>query len=336
MSDREVRLALPSKGRLAEQTLELLANAGLEVFKPNPRQFEATIPSLPELSVLFQRAGDIAVSVHDGTVDFGITGWDVVSEKSGGNSEILPLYKELGYGNCSLNVIVPESWDSVHNICDLISHQQKLGRPLRVATKFPNCSRRFFSTIGFEDVQLISAEGTLEIAPKIGYSDLIVDLVSTGITLRDNRLRPLEDGTILESQACFVANRRSLQSNPKVLETAKVLIEFIVAYLRATQNVAVFVNIRGSSPKDIADKMLLRPLIGGLQGPTISPLITKRDGDWYAINVIIRKDKLVQAINELRSIGGSGVVVIPVKYIFEEEPEAYTAMLNALKRYSTP
>ena len=89
----EIRLALPSKGRLAEEALNLLAKAGLEVYKPNPRQYMASIPSLPGLVVMFQRAGDIAVSVHDGTVDFGITGWDMVSEKGGSNGEILTLYQ---------------------------------------------------------------------------------------------------------------------------------------------------------------------------------------------------------------------------------------------------
>lgn len=197
----DVRLALPSKGRLAEDVLSLLENAGLSVYKPNPRQFQASIPSLPGLNVLFQRAGDIAVSVHDGTVDFGITGWDVVSEKGGNNGETLPLYKELGFGFCSLNVIIPEDWTEVRKMSDLNTIQNKLGRPLRVATKYPNCTKVFFEQHNLSGIQLVEAEGTLEIAPTIGYSDLIVDLVSTGTTLRDNRLSPLEDGKILESQA---------------------------------------------------------------------------------------------------------------------------------------
>ena len=334
MRRQEIRLALPSKGRLAEDALGLLANAGLEVYKPNPRQFQATIPSLPDLTVLFQRAGDIAASLYDGTVDFGITGWDVVAEKGGGNGEVLPLYKELGFGACTLNVIVPEVWSEVRWMADLFTRQQSLGRPLRVATKFPVCTRAFFQKHGLPEVQLISAEGTLEIAPTIGYSDLIVDLVSTGTTLRDNHLRPLEDGLILESQACLVANRQTLETNPEVLEVAKKLIEFIVAHLRATLNVAIFANIRGESPQAIAERMLPKTIIGGLQGPTISPLIARDGGDWYAVNIIVPKDHLPQAISELRSIGGSGVVVIPVMYIFEEEPEAYRRLLEALSSSS--
>jgi len=326
----DVRLALPSKGRLAEDVLSLLASAGLEVYKPNPRQFQASIPSLPGLSVLFQRAGDIAVSVHDGAVDFGITGWDVVSEKGGSNGEILPLYQELGFGFCSLNVIVPEDWVEVHRMRDFAILQEAMGRPLRVATKYPNCSKHFFEKNNLANVQLVEAEGTLEIAPTIGYSDLIVDLVSTGTTLRDNRLRLIDDGKILESQACLVANRKALKSKPEVLSTAKKLIEFIVAHLRAKENVAIFANIRGETPEAIAEQMLTKPIIGGLQGPTISPLISRDGGDWFAVNIIVRKDQLPQSITELREIGGSGVVVMPVTYIFEEEPEAYREMIEKI------
>jgi ATP phosphoribosyltransferase len=331
MDRKEIRLALPSKGRLSDDSLSLLARAGMEVYKPNPRQFQAVIPSLPEVTVLFQRAGDIAVSVHDGTVDFGITGWDVVSEKGGTNGEILPLYKALGFGSCSLNVIVPDDWVSVRTMSDLSEFQGQLGRPLRVATKFPNCTAKFFQNKGLGEVQLITAEGTLEIAPTIGYTDLIVDLVSTGTTIRDNHLRLVEDGLILESQACLVANRLALNTNPQALAIAKKLIEFIVAHLRAENNVAVFANIRGKSAQGIADRMLPKPIIGGLQGPTISPLMARDGGDWYAVNIIVRKDRLADAIEELRSIGGSGVVVLPVMYIFEEEPEAYIQMLEVLK-----
>ncbi len=326
----EIRFALPSKGRLSIDALELLANAGLEVYKPNPRQYMATIPSLPDVTVMFQRAGDIAVSVHDGTVDFGITGWDMVSEKGGVNGEIIPLFKNLGFGACSLNVIVPEEWEDVRQMADLKLLAEKLGRPLRVASKFPNCTQPFFEQHNLTDIQLITAEGTLEIAPTIGYTDLIVDLVSTGTTLRDNRLRMLADGEILKSQACLVGNRAALQENPAVLKSARQIIEFIVAHLRAINNVAIFANIRGQSPEAIANLMLPKPVIGGLQGPTISRVINQTSSDWYAVNIIVRKDQLAQAIAELRAVGGSGVIVMPVSYIFEEEPEAYTQLLAAL------
>jgi len=328
---KDIRLALPSKGRLAEDSLNFLAEAGLRVHKPNPRQFEATIPAVPGLKVLFQRAGDIVVSVRDGSIDFGITGWDMVGEHGDGNAEILTLHQELGFGHCTLNVIVPESWDDVRRMADLSQMRGKVARPLRVGTKFSNLTETFFRKHSLEDTRLIQAEGTLEVAPAIGYADLIVDLVSTGTTLRDNRLRTLEDGLILSSQACLVAHRSSLKSRPEVLAMARQLLEFVEAHLRAASNVAIYANMRGESPRAIAERMFEQSVIGGLEGPTISPIVTPEGGDWYAAHIIVRRDQLVQAITELRAIGGSGVVVTPVTYIFEEEPAASRAMLDALK-----
>jgi len=327
-----IRLALPSKGRLAEDTLDLLTKAGLRVYKPNPRQFQASIPALPGVSVLFQRAGDIAVSVHDGTVDFGITGWDMVSEQGGLNNRVLPLHRELGYGHCTLNVIVPQAWEQVEVMEDLKLRRSAVEGALRVATKFPRLTREFFRENGLEKVDLIAAEGTLEIAPLIGHTDLIVDLVSTGTTMRANHLKPLEDGQILSSQACLIANRSALENRPEALDVARQLLEFIVAHLRAQHNLALYANMRGGSPESIAREMQTQRVISGLQGPTISPVLSEKNGSWFAVHIVVRKDRLAQAISELRAIGGSGVVVTPVKYIFEEEPAAYRAMLEALER----
>jgi ATP phosphoribosyltransferase len=326
----DIRLALPSKGRLADDAVNFLAEAGLRIYKPNPRQFEASIPEFPGLTVLFQRAGDIAVSVRDGSVDFGITGWDAVCERRGSNGDLLLLHRELGFGQCALRVIVPETWEDVRTMVDLIAWRARLNRPLRVATKFHNLTQAFFAGHGLSDVALIDAEGTLEVAPAIGYADLIVDLVSTGTTLRDNRLRALDDGLVVESQACLIANRQVLKARPDVLAMARLLLEFIEAHLRAAANVSIFANMRGESPQVIASRMFSQSIIGGLQGPTISPVVTRQGGDWHAVHIIVRRDQLPQAIAELRAIGGSGVVVTPVTYIFEEEPAAYQAMLKAL------
>ena len=328
---REIRLALPSKGPLAEPARELLNQAGLCVNHPNPRQYQASIPNLPGVSVLFQRPGDVVVSVRDGCVDFGITGLDVMSEKCGANGHILLIHPALGFGHCTLNVIVPEAWENVNTLADLKTLQTEWKRPLRVATKFPLQAEAFFRQNGLEAVEFISAEGTLEIAPTIGYADLITDLVSTGITLRDNRLKCLSDGQILASQGCLIVNRDSLKNDPDVLDVARTLLEFIVACLRARDNVSVFANMRGDSPESIAGHMFKQAVIGGLQGPTLSPVITRQGEKWYAAHLVVRKDQLSQAIAELRAVGGSGVVVSPVSYIFEEEPIEYRAMLKQLE-----
>jgi ATP phosphoribosyltransferase len=327
----DIRLALPSKGRMESETMTFLSDAGLSVSKPNPRQFEATIPVMPDLTVLFQRAGDIVVSVRDGSVDFGITGMDTVLEREGENGEILIMLDALGFGGCTLNVIVPESWEDIRSMADLVQKRTDIGRPLRVATKYPNVSGEFFSRYDLEDTRLIRAEGTLEVAPAIGYADLIVDLVSTGTTLRDNRLRSLDDGLVLKSQACMIANRNRLKTQPEVLAKAQQLLEFVVAHLRAAGNVSIFANIRGESPQVIAERMFEQSTIGGLQGPTISNVITRKGGDWYAVHIVVNRDDLAQVIQELRAIGGSGVVVTPVTYIFEEQPDACVALLQALE-----
>ncbi|HEY9122015.1 MAG TPA: ATP phosphoribosyltransferase [Brevefilum sp.] len=329
--DRKVRIALPSKGRLSEDSLKLMEESGLAVKKTNERQYMARIPAMPEVEVLFQRVGDIALSVRDGIVDFGITGLDVVSETQNESKDILVMLEKLGFGNCKLCAIVPEASESVSEMKDVMGMLAAKKENLRVATKFPKLTRRFFEAHNIFNVDYIQAEGALEIAPLIGYADMISDLVSSGLTLRDNRLKVLDDGLILESQACLIANRYNLVSSPRVMEVARRLLEFIVAYLRAQNNVTVFANIRGDSPEAVAKLILGKKVIRGLQGPTISRVITHQGENWFAVNLVIQKSQLADAINELRSIGGSGVVVTPVNFIFEEEPEAYTRLLAELK-----
>ena len=326
-----IRLSLPSKGRLQDDALNFLAECGLSVYKLNPRQYQAKMPALPELAVIFQRPGDIVVSVRDGSVDFGITGIDVLEEKRGTNGDILVLHDALGFGQCALMLAVPEAWGEVTNIESLKGFANSFDGPLRVATRFPVLTERFLSRQNIAHT-LITAEGTLETAPTIGYADIISDLVSSGQTLQDNRLRALPDGLIQSSQAGLIANRKALQTNPSALEMARRLLEYIEAHLRATENLLVVANMRGESPEAIAQKMFTQTIIGGLQGPTISPVIVREaETKWFSVSIVVRRDRLPQAITELRSIGGSGIIVSPVTYIFEEEPPRYTAMLEAMK-----
>jgi ATP phosphoribosyltransferase len=331
MNQTTIRLSLPSKGRLQDAAIEFLAETGLSIRKPNPRQYQAEIPALPELGVIFQRPGDIVVSVRQGSVDFGITGIDVLEEKRGDNGDIIVLHDVLGFGHCALKLAVPEAWVSVADISSLKKYSNGLDRSLRVATKFPVLTERFLTQQNIQHT-LISAEGTLETAPTIGYADIISDLVSSGQTLQDNRLRALPDGLIQSSQAALIANKKSLQTNPNALEMARRLLEYIEAHLRAKENLLVIANMRGVSAEAIAQKLFTETSVGGLQGPTISPIVTRESNQgWYSITIVVRRDHLPQAISELRQIGGSGIIVSPVTYIFEEEPPRYKAMLAALK-----
>ena len=326
-----VRLSLPSKGRLAEDCIDFLAACGLKIYKPNPRQYEATIPDMPGLLILFQRPADIVVSVRDGSVDFGITGIDVIEERKGEEGSLLILHEALGFGGCALRLAVPESWTDVNDVPGLAARAARMGRPMRVGTKYPYLTEKFLNAAGIQHT-LISAEGTLETAPAIGYADMISDLVSSGQTLRDNHLKPLPDGLIQDSQAALIANKKVLQTNPVALQMVRQLLEYFEAYLRARTEIAIFANMRGGSPEEIAGRIFQQPTIAGLQGPTVSKVVVReQDPNWYAVNIIVPRTRLFQAVNEIREIGGSGVVVMPVSYIFEEEPPRYAAMLKALK-----
>jgi len=330
--NRKIRIALPSKGLLAEGSKLLLADVGFPIYSPNPRQYIATIPLLPGIEVIFQRPGDIVISVRDGSVDFGITGRDIYLEKRDTNGKILELHSQLGFGKCSLNVIVPDHWLEINSLADLQQLQRSLERPLKIATKFPHLTRNFFTSETEISIEVIQAEGALEIAPTVGYADLIVDLVSTGTTLRDNRLKNLPGGKILPSEACLIANRERLKHNPDTLTMATQLLEMIGAHLRGEQNLAVFANVRANSMDEISEKIFDKEVIGGLQGPTVSPILTRDTENFFAIHVVVRKEELHKAIGEIREIGGSGVVVTPVNYIFEEEPGEIINMMGALDK----
>jgi len=314
----DIRLSLPSKGRLEQATLGFLASAGLRVDKPNPRQYFARIPALPGLTVMFQRPGDIVVSVREGSVDFGIAGLDAVEERRGEDGDIIILHEALNYGYCALTLAVPEDWPA-HSISNL--QLPIANHPLRVATQYPRLTSRFLAEKGVGAFHLIAAEGTLEVAPAIGYADLIADLVSSGQTLHDNRLRALDDGVILRSQAVFFANRAALKARPEVLDLARQLLEYIEAYLRGQENYMVVANMRGDSPEAIARALFAQPDLGGLQGPTLASVITRAGERWHSVTIVVHKDRLIPAVKALRSVGGSGVVVSPITYIFEEEPE---------------
>jgi len=326
----QIRLALPSKGRMEEETLDFLAGCGLRVNKTNPRQYTATIPALPGVMVLFQRSRDIPVSVAAGDVDLGVTGYDTLAESSAQDSDsVIVIHEGLGYGECSLVMAVPEEWDDTQTVADLA--RRAAGGTLRVATKYSNLVSRFLAEAGVEKVRVVVADGALESAPTVGYADFIADITSSGTTLRENRLRPLDGGTILNSQAILIGNRAALVSRPAVLEATRQLLEFIEAHLRARGQYMIFANMRGSSVEDIAGRIFSQTDLGGLQGPTIAPMITREgSGAWWAINLVASARQLYDAVRQIRAIGGSGVVVTPVTYIFEELPERYQRLLVAL------
>jgi ATP phosphoribosyltransferase len=332
-SDSQIRLALPSKGRMAEETLEFLDECGLRINKVNPRQYSATIPALPQVMVLFQRARDIPSSVAAGDIDLAITGYDVVADALGSDPrDIVIIHDALGYGECELVLAVPDTWDDVQNVEGLAARARG-SKGLRVATKHGKVVERFFKERSVTNIQIVTADGTLEAAPTVGYADLIADISSTGTTLRENHLQILPDGVILKSAAVLIGNQAGLEAREDVLAVTKYLLEFIEAHLRAQGQYMVFANMRGSTAQEIAARVLSQPGLSGLQGPTISPVVSHTDEEsgWWAINIIVPSRQLYTAVEQIRSIDGSGVIVTPVRYIFEERPVRYQRLLEGLK-----
>lgn len=324
MSNR-VLFALPSKGSLAEPTMNFLRSCDLKVDKPNPRQYTATIPALPQIDVLFQRVSDIVYKIADGAVHLGITGLDVVAEH--GSKDVVVVHDHLGYGHCDLVLASPEGWLDVEYMSDLVDvsldFREAKRRNLRVATKFTSLTRQFLHANGLHHFTLVESEGALEVAPTLGYADVICDLVATGTTLRENHLKPLADGVALRSQACLVANRAALESMPEVRDTTRTLLELIDAAKQGKDYYQVTANVRGESPEAVAMLVSQNPATRGLQGPTISPVYSANGPDeglpWYAVNIVIRSQDLLETVAHLRAVGGVQATVTPVRYVFFAE-----------------
>ncbi|GAB4463425.1 MAG: ATP phosphoribosyltransferase [Anaerolineae bacterium] len=327
----DIRIALPSKGALGDATLDFLEEAGLGVNKTNPRQYTATIPALPGVQVLFQRPADIPLSVARGDVDLGVTGFDRVAEahpKTG--AALLVLHEALGYGHCGLVLAVPVEWTDVTAMAALAEKARERGG-LRVATKYHHLVSEFLARHGVGPFELVYADGALEITPLMGSADLIADISATGTTLRENGLKPLSDGTVLHAQACLIGNRPALQARGPVLDVARRLLEYIEAHLAARGRVLLIANMRGESAERVAERVRNQTELGGLTGPTIARVYARDpDAGWFSVTVVVFRERLYEAIGQLRAIGGSGVVVTPLTYIFDEYPERCRALDAAL------
>ena len=320
-----IRMGIPSKGRMASETQDFLNSGGFKINR-NRQQYIGWLEGFPNIQIVFQRQKDIINGVLNGNLAFGIVGLDIFTELTLNNPDkIVTIHDDLGFGKCTLEVSIPEKWKE--NTMKDLKQRKKI---LRIASKFPLLTKEFFNRHEL-DFELIKAEGTIEVTPTLGYSDIIVELVSTGQTLKDNRLKRLLDGCILQSQACFIANRKILKENQNALEISRTFLEYFEATLRAKNHVSVFINIRGEDPKSIAEKMFTKEHLKGLQGPTISPVISSEGGSWFAVHIIVEKRKLTETIRALREIGGSGVVVSPTLFIFEEEPKRYKELLKNLE-----
>jgi ATP phosphoribosyltransferase len=210
-----IRLALPSKGSLGDGAAAIMKSAGFKVLRASDRQYVATISGQPRFEVVFMRPSDIVSQVRDGLCHLGVTGLDLFEEYAGDDPSATVVIDNLGYGDCRLVVAVPESWIDVSHVIDLVDLSfefRSSGKALRISTKYPNLTARFLSRWGIYHYQLIDSEGALELHPTLGIADVIIDLTSSGTTLRENRLREVQEGTVLKSAACLIGHVPSLEA----------------------------------------------------------------------------------------------------------------------------
>lgn len=282
-----ITVALPNKGRLSEKALGLLERAGLKAEFTSERALVASLGD--DFQAIFVRAADIPEFVADGAADVGVTGADLIAE-SGREVETL---LDLGFGRCRLVVAVPES-SAIRSVGDV-------SPGTRVATPFPNLAARFFRDAGVQ-VVVAPVSGAAEIAPHLGVAEVIVDLVSTGSTLRVNGLR--EVVTVLESTARVIGGRRA-RERPETRCKVDDLLLALESVLRAEEKRYLMANV----PRDRLSEV--REVIPGINGPTIVEVLN--GGTWVAAHAVVDADRVYQTIARLKALGAEGILVTRIE-----------------------
>lgn len=282
-----LRIALPNKGRLAEEARELLERAGLAPDIRGERALQATLNG--EFSAIFVRADDIPEFVADGAADLGITGRDLVSESGRSVVELL----DLGFGRCRLAVAARE--DSG------IASAAAVPAGARVATAFPKLTERFFRALG-RDVMVVPVSGAAEIAPHLGVADIIVDLVSTGSTLKMNGLVEVE--TVLESSALLIA-REGVLADERTARSARELAAALESVLRARNKRYLMANVPRAALTDV------KRILPGISGPTIVDVLN--GGEFVAAHAVVEAREVYRIIAELKSLGATGILVTAIE-----------------------
>ncbi len=282
---RPLKIAIPNKGRLCDDTIQLLRRAGIHLRGSSDRKLFATALD-GRLQVMYLRAKDIPEFVADGTVDAGITGLDVVQE-SGAD---LDIRTDLRFGRCRLVAAVPNE----HRAQDV----QDLPQGCRIATSFPRLTETYFADQGLT-VQVVEVTGACEVTPTLGVAEAITDLTSSGSTLVMNHLR--EIGTLLDSTCHLVANR----DLPDELAQELDRLEFAVQSVVAAQDKRYLL---ADIPRSALDKV--RDFLPGLAGPTVVDIAG--DPDTVAIQVVIDESQVFDAVHRLKELGGRGILIVPI------------------------
>lgn len=221
-------IAVPSKGRLQENTHRFFERAGLNLVQARgAREYRGQIAGLPGVEVAYLSASEIVTQLAAGAAHFGVTGEDLIREQVADSDAAMELLTPLGFGSANVVVAVPQAWIDVTSMADLddvaAGMRQKSGRRLRVATKYINLTRRHFAAHAVGDYQIVESHGATEGSPAAGTAEAIVDITTTGTTLAANGLKILDDGVILRSQANLVAAMRATWSREHRLLAAEIL-----------------------------------------------------------------------------------------------------------------
>ncbi len=331
-----LRLAIPSTGALEQGAVRLLAESDAAVSRINSRRYTAKVPSIPGVEVIYQRQSDITTIVDSGNADLGIVGLDRYLEARLEDGDTLVVAPDLEYGRSRLVIAVPDSWldiTSMYDLSDLSLEFHERGRDLRVATKYPRLVKRFLNRRGINYFSMVSINGALEAAPRIGYADIIADISDTGNTLRENNLRTLVDGVAIESQAIMIGNAKLLASSESKLNLARLLLERIEARLRSRSYRRVTANVKGKSEGEIAELVLASPELSGIRGPTVSRVFTTDRNLWFSVQIVTRKRDVLRVVDHLRSLGGTGTAVTDLQFLYQQECELYSELVKKLEQF---
>ncbi|MBO0140382.1 ATP phosphoribosyltransferase [Agrobacterium sp. Ap1] len=210
-----ITIALPSKGRMKEDASAIFERAGMPIVAVgNERSYRGKVDGHDDIEIAFLSASEIAREIGAGTVDFGVTGEDLIREGLADADRKVEISARLGFGHADVVVAVPEIWLDVDTMADLgdvaADFRSRHGRRLQIATKYWRLTQQHFSgSHGIQLYRIVESLGATEGAPAAGQADIIVDITSTGSTLKANHLKILSDGVILKSEACLVRARKA-------------------------------------------------------------------------------------------------------------------------------
>ena len=287
-----LRIALPNKGRLADDTRELFADAGLEVRARGERALTASLGGVFE--AIFVRAQDIPEFVADGAADAGVTGWDLVSE----SDRALTCLSDLQFGRCRLAIAAKEE-TGVVSLADIHTGA-------RVATSFPRLTARYFAERDLP-VEIVPVSGAAEIAPHLGIADIVVDLVSTGSTLRVNGLR--EIATVLESSARLIADADAPANDRAHPDERTRELQDLVAALQSVLRARGQRYIMANVPRNQLDAV--RAVLPGITGPTVIDLLN--GGQHVAVHAVTPAAGIYRTVAALKTIGAEGILVTRIE-----------------------